>query len=100
VQSYYGLLQPFSGPRDRPPRRARRGHEEIIITTLGDAGGGPRDLLDMHVAALDQALALYLDPHARSIVYESRLLALQMMGLLVDYYRVGHRRRSLEEIGS
>ena len=27
-------------------------------------------------------------------------LALQMMGLLVDHYRVGHRRRSLEDAES
>jgi DNA-binding response OmpR family regulator len=99
VQSYYGLLQPFLA-RETDRLDAPVAAKEIIITTLGDAGGGPRDLLDVHVAALDQALALHLDPHARSIVYESRLLALEMMGLLVDYYRVGHRRRSLEEIGS
>ncbi len=96
VLSYYGLLQPYLA-RETDRLNASHSAMEMIITALGDANGGPRDLLDVHVAALDRALAMYQDPHARAIVYESRLLALEMMGLLVDYYRVGHRRRSLEE---
>ncbi len=96
VRSYFGLLQPYLA-RETDRLEAPHATMELIVTELGDIGGGPRDLLDMHVAALDRALALYQDPHARAIVYESRLLALQMMGLLVDYYRVGHRRRTLEE---
>ena len=96
VQAYYALLEPYLA-RQTERLEVPISAKEVIITALGDAGGGPRDLLDVHVAALDQALALHADPHARSIVYESRLLALEMMGLLVDYYRVGHRRRSLED---
>ena len=64
-----------------------------MVTQLGDASGGPRDLLDVHVAALDQAMALFTDAHASTLVFEARLMALEMMGLLVDYYRVGLRRR-------
>ena len=92
---YFGAIEVFHRELKLHPRVPQAGF--IFVTELGDLGGGPRDLLDMHVAALDRALALYQDPHARAIVYESRLLALQMMGLLVDYYRVGHRRRTLEE---
>jgi hypothetical protein len=96
VRSYYALLEPYLVHlTDRVA--AAPSALEVLITSLGDAGGGPRDLLDVHVAALDQALAVHADARARPIVYESRLLALQMMGLLVDYYRVGHRRRTLEE---
>jgi DNA-binding response OmpR family regulator len=95
VRGYFDLLQPYLS-RETDRLEAPQTTMEILVTELGDLGGGPRDLLDMHVAALDRALALYQDPHARAIVYESRLLALQMMGLLVDYYRVGHRRRTLE----
>ncbi|MBP6763596.1 MAG: response regulator [Rubrivivax sp.] len=96
VRAYYGLLEPYlvrAADRVDAPAAVK----EMLITALGDAGGGPRDLLDVHVAALDQALAVHISSHARSIVFESRLLALEMMGLLVDYYRVGHRRRTLEE---
>lgn len=99
VRSYFALLEPYL-LRAAERVEAAPVLKEAIVTALGDAGGGPRDLLDMHLAALDQALALYQDPHARSIVFESRLLALEMMGLLVDYYRVGHRRRTSEGHGS
>lgn len=93
VEEYYGLLQPYlSRKSDRV--EAPRDAMEQIVTRLGDWGAGPRDLLDAHLSAIDRALASHAnDPHARSIVYEARLLALEMMGLLVDYYRVGYRRR-------
>lgn len=95
VNTYYALLEPYLV---REVDRLQAPHDimELIVTQLGDAGAGPRDLLDMHVSAVDRALSLFKDRHARSIVFESRLLALEMMGLLVDYYRVGHRRRSPE----
>ncbi len=96
VRGYFSLLLPYLS-REIDRLEAPQAAMELIATQLGELGGGPRDLLDMHLAALDQALALYQDPHGRGIVYESRLLALQMMGLLVDYYRVGYRRRTLEE---
>lgn len=94
-QAYFALLQPYLA-RESERLEAPAAALASIVTWLGDAGAGPRDLLDLHLAALDQALALTTDAHARSIVFESRLLALQMMGLLVDYYRVGLRRRTLD----
>ncbi|MCB9584220.1 MAG: response regulator [Polyangiaceae bacterium] len=95
VGRYYSLLEPYvvgHAERVDPARESL----EHIIAAIGDASGGPRDLLDVHVAALDRAIANGETPQARSIVYEARLLALEMMGLLVDYYRVGHRRRFME----
>lgn len=92
VADYYSLLRPYL---EREAERVTVSREvmEGLVTMLGDAGGGPRDLLDVHVAALDRALAHADDPHVRTIVFEARLLALEMMGALVDYYRVGQRRR-------
>lgn len=69
---------------------------EHVVTRLGDAGAGPRDLVDLHVAALDEVVRGMTGQRSRSLVVEGRLLALEMMALLVDYYRVGLRRRSLE----
>ncbi len=67
---------------------------KTIAQTLGSLGGGPRDLLDIHLAALETA-AVGVNP-ARSEAYsvEGRLMALEMMGLLVDYYRTGLGPRS------
>lgn len=92
VRAYGTLLEPYLQRRSETVNAPRRDLERIV-TELGDAGGGPRDLLDLHVTALDRAIAIQPDPHSRSIVFEARLLALEMMGLLVDYYRVGQRRR-------
>lgn len=95
VTAYYALIEPYLDRRCAKVE-APRPSLEYIVTQLGDAAGGPRDLLDVHVAALDRAIARHDDYHARSVVFEARLLALEMMGLLVDYYRVGQRRRHVE----
>lgn len=92
VRAYSALLQPYLSrlaDRVEAPREAM----DSIVTMLGQRGGGPRDLLDMHVTALDRVMAQQSDPGSRPVVFEARLLALQMMGLLVDFYRVGQRRR-------
>lgn len=65
---------------------------ERIVTALGDRSAGPRDLLEVHVAALDRTVQGANPERARACAVEGRLLALEMMGLLVEYYRVGHRR--------
>lgn len=99
VREYSSLLEPYlnrTAERIEAPRHSL----EYIATLLGDTNGGPRDLLDVHLTALDRARAGRDDAHTRSIVYEARLLALEMMGLLVDYYRVGLRRRFIEGIAS
>lgn len=95
VDRYSELLEPFLAYQTErlAPSKVDLEH---LITQLGDAGGGPRDLLDVHVAALDRATSRNEQPRSQGIVIESRLLALEMMGLLVDYYRVGHRRRFQE----
>lgn len=94
VRSYRALLVSY-GDDSRPAGddRSLREAKERIVTILGDIGGGPRDLLDIHVAALDSMNAV-APSGMRGLLFEGRLLALEMMGILVDYYRVGRRRRS------
>jgi CheY-like chemotaxis protein len=92
ISSYAQLLDAYIeqlGYKREKPRDLM----ETIATRLGDTGAGPRDLLDVHVAALENAVQGAGMERARSVVIEGRLLALEMMGLLVDYYRVGNRRR-------
>lgn len=91
VRDYVAVLEPCLG-RSADPVEPTRAQMELIATRLGDANGGPRDLIDIHVAAMDSAIGRGADPYPRSLVVEARLFALQMMGLLVDHYRVGHRR--------
>lgn len=92
VHSYVQLLESYYEwlvyKKDKP-----RETMENIVTALGDAGAGPRDLVDVHVGALDLLTSGAATRRASSLLIEARLLALEMMGLLVDYYRVGLRRR-------
>ncbi|HET9931077.1 MAG TPA: response regulator [Polyangiaceae bacterium] len=98
VQDYAELLAPClvrGADAFAPPR-----HEmERIVTSLGDMSGGPRDLIDVHVGALERLEKFPNGSPARASVLEARLIALEMMGLLVDYYRVGYRRRSAKGAG-
>jgi CheY-like chemotaxis protein len=73
-------------------REKPRAKMERVVTQLGDVGSGPRDLIDVHLEALDRASRGRSDERSRNLVIEGRLFALEMMGLLVEYYRTGTRR--------
>lgn len=95
VHRYRGLIEPFlikEAPQIDPPHAEM----EVIVTHLGDLNAGPRDLLDVHLEALNRAVAGQGNSEAKAVVFEARLLALQMMGLLVEFYRVGQRRLVFE----
>lgn len=92
AQQYLQLLTAYLeqlGYRKEKPRDFMAG----LVTYLGDLGAGPRDLIDLHITALEYVVRVEGMERARAFVIEGRLLALEMMGLLVDYYRVGSRRR-------
>lgn len=66
-------------------------HAEIIALAdeVGDYTCGPRDVIDIHLEAVSRQC---LDAHparVRALTLEGRLLALELMGNLVDYYRRG-----------
>ncbi|MEL6341315.1 MAG: response regulator [Myxococcota bacterium] len=65
-----------------------------VVDRLGDLGAGPRDLIDLHVHALELGTRRTTSARARAYVVDGRLLATEMMGLLVDYYRLGRRPRT------
>jgi hypothetical protein len=68
---------------------AKPRHEmKRIVAALGQQGGGPRDLVDIHVSALGHVSQDGNSVKARALALEGRLVALEMMGLLVEYYRV------------
>jgi len=90
---YFELLDGHVASSNDPQQSYdRRQKMERIVTTFGDLNGGPRDLVDLHLAALEKACEGNQTAQGVGLT-EARLLALEMMGLLVDYYRVGHRRR-------
>ncbi|MEZ4241020.1 MAG: response regulator [Myxococcota bacterium] len=62
-----------------------------MATRIGNLGAGPRDLIDLHVAALEALIAGVVHTRAQFVSVEGRVMALEMMGHLVDYYRLGVR---------
>lgn len=55
---------------------------------LGQRGAGPREVIDLHIAALKNVLDSQPPPtQAETDTQESRLVALELMGYLVLYYR-------------
>jgi CheY-like chemotaxis protein len=87
VESYAAVLRRHF---DRLVVQIDKPREEMsrIVSELGQQGAGPRDLLDIHVSALDRVSGDGNSVKARTMALEGRLVALEMMGLLVDYYRV------------
>jgi CheY-like chemotaxis protein len=75
---------------DRLVVQTEKPREEMsrIVAELGREGAGPRDLVDIHVQALGQVSEDGTSVRAKTLALEGRLVALEMMGLLVDYYRV------------
>ncbi|KUP90562.1 response regulator [Tritonibacter horizontis] len=86
VNRYLGVLDPYlrqlTAKSDKPLSEMR-----AIAHAVGSYAGGPRDLLDIHVAATEIGARQVAPSRAEAVLIEGRLLALELMGLLVDYYR-------------
>ncbi|MCG8423998.1 MAG: response regulator [Proteobacteria bacterium] len=92
VELFAGYLRQLIVEASKPQVTMNR-----IASRLGDLGGSPRDLIDLHVSALDSVVSGQNSTRVQACVVDGRLLALEMMGLLVDYYRTGISRSGFEE---
>jgi DNA-binding response OmpR family regulator len=89
VDAYTDLLNRYvKAIRLRGPRP--RAAMEQVVTVIGNGGGGPQDLIDVHLAALERTAAREPEARGRVLTVDGRLMALEMMGFLVDYYRKGN----------
>jgi DNA-binding NarL/FixJ family response regulator len=67
-----------------------------LAYSLGELNAGPRDVIELHTAALGQKMHSDNPARVRGYVDEGKMLVLELMGYLVSYYRshaVGTRRR-------
>ncbi len=64
------------------------GDISALADRLGALGSGPRDLVDLHLRAVAAKTAEAQTKRAKAYMVEGRLLALEVMGNLVDYYRM------------
>lgn len=58
-----------------------------IAAELGGLGAGPRDVIDLHKAAIAGNIGAASVAQARACIEEGRLVLLQLMGYLVSFYR-------------
>ena len=73
-----------------------------IAEELGAFRTGPRDVVEIHRAALDKKTKEIPVQKAQAYIEEGRLMVLELMGYLVSYYRrlsLGARRLSASEGG-
>ncbi len=68
---------------ESPPRR----QINALADRLGDQGAGPRDLVDLHIRVVKAKCEDVAPQRAKAYTQNGRLLALEAMGYLVDYYR-------------
>ncbi len=58
-----------------------------LADEIGFLNAGPRDVVELHTAALKGILAGTPPPRAQAYVDEARVMVLELMGYLVAYYR-------------
>lgn len=90
LQQYQVLLRAYVAANSDPDG-ALRNSMHVLVTRLGDDGANPRDLIDLHTRVLEDLAVAFSPRQQQSVIVESRLFALELMGLLVEYYRVGRR---------
>jgi len=58
-----------------------------IAEELGSYRAGPRDVVDIHLRAVEDKSHGHTAEQTKAYASEGRLLTLELMGHLVDYYR-------------
>jgi hypothetical protein len=78
-----------SGLEERAYKTEGRASGELqkLAAALGLADAGPKDVVELHVAALRTITRGVSEKRARALNEEARLLALELMGYLVTVYR-------------
>ncbi len=59
-----------------------------VAETVGNQGGGASDMVELHTAVLERALAQGRLPEALNAA-DARVLLTEVLGMLADYYRLG-----------
>ncbi len=87
LQSEYGsLLDAYlkaMGYGQSPPRDKINS----LADRIGSLGGGPRDVIDIHLRSVMHKCQDVHPMREKAYAIEGRLLALELMGYLVDFYR-------------
>src|SRR5262249_61237943 len=63
---------------------------------LGELNAGPRDVIELHTAALGEKMRTDNPARVRGYIEEGKMLVLELMGYIVSFYRshsIGLRQR-------
>lgn len=89
VAQYRTLLRAYVEDFDQG-KAATADEMQQLVQAIAASGGGARDLIDVHTRLVDRIPQNASADQYRPLVVEGRIFALEMMGLLVDCYRLGH----------
>lgn len=87
VQSYAHLLDVAIEQRIYKVKQDRTALLNTLTEQLGFLKAGPRDILEIHTAALKEKTSYHTDKKNRLYFEEGRFLILELMGYLVSHYR-------------
>ena len=87
VDSYLELLDQTMEQHAYQVEHDISGKLTALADRLGSFRAGPRDVVDMHLAAVKSRTQGAGPEKVRSYALEGRLLAMELMGHLVDFYR-------------
>ena len=73
------------------PAQREKPHAEVVrlVEQIGEYACGPRDVIDIHIEAVSEKCHDAHPERVKAMTIEGRLLALEVMGNLVDFYRRG-----------
>ena len=88
LQADYGaILQNYLTAlnyKDSLPRQEIDG----LATRIGLLDGGPRDIVDLHLRVIEEQTKQSNPQRTKSYTLDGRLFTIEIMGMLVDYYRL------------
>ncbi len=87
IQKYGSLLDRLLNASGADEKEVIKEELHGLADRLGSLNTGPRDLVEIHKAALAEKLQSPFATDTAASIEEGRLLLLQLMGHLVSYYR-------------
>lgn len=88
VAGYSSLLELAVEQRGVHDRRSMPDRLRVFSERLGLLWGGPRDLIEIHTTALRQLCRAQTPQRIAVYIEEGRLVLLELMGHLVNFYRI------------
>lgn len=86
-KEYQDLLEAYLDAKVTGNAMPRRRTGELALR-IGNLKGGPRDVVDLHLRAVAVKTGNENQARVRAFTLEGRLFSLEVMGRLVDYYRL------------